>query len=134
MKPTDFAYYLTNFFTKYLPDERGVSINTISSYRDTFLLFIAYLRNEKSKAIERFQLRNITKDLVIDFLDWIETGRKCSIPTRNVRLTAIHSFFQYLQYEYPDFLLEWQRILAIPVKKVNVERSIICPLKVYSFF
>lgn len=34
-----------------------------------------------------------------------------------MRLTAIHSFFQYLQYEYPDFLLEWQKILAIPVKK-----------------
>ena len=24
MKPTDFAYYLTNFFTKYLPGECGV--------------------------------------------------------------------------------------------------------------
>jgi integrase/recombinase XerD len=32
-------------------------------------------------------------------------------------LTAIHSFFRYIQYEYPDFLLEWQKILAIPVKK-----------------
>lgn len=117
MRPTDFAYYLTNFFTKYLPVECGVSPNTISSYRDTFLLFIAYVRDEKGKAIERLNLKNINKELITDFLNWIETGRKCSIPTRNVRLTAIHSFFQYLQYEYPDFLLEWQKILAIPVKK-----------------
>lgn len=117
MKPTDFAYYLTNFFTKYLPDECGVSTNTISSYRDTFLLFSAFVRDEKGKAIERIHLKDINKELITDFLNWIETGRKCSIPTRNVRLTAIHSFFQYLQYEYPDFLLEWQKILAIPVKK-----------------
>lgn len=117
MKPTDFAYYLTNFFTKYLPNECGVSTNTISSYRDTFLLFLAYVRNDKGKAIERLHLRDINKELITNFLNWIETDRKCSISTRNVRLTAIHSFFQYLQYEYPDFLLEWQKILAIPVKK-----------------
>ena len=46
MKPTNFAYYLTNFFTKYLPVECGLSPNTISSYRDTFLLFIAYVNRQ----------------------------------------------------------------------------------------
>lgn len=117
MKPTDFAYYLTNFFTKYLPGECGASVNTVSSYRDTFLLFLSYTRGEKGKVIERLQLNDINKSLIIDFLDWIETSRKCSIPTRNIRLTAIHSFFQYMQCEYPDFLFEWQKILAIPVKK-----------------
>jgi site-specific recombinase XerD len=117
MKPTDFAYYLTNFFTKHLPGECGVSKNTVTSYRDTFLLFLAYVRNEKGKAIERLHLKDINKELVTGFLNWIETERNCSIPTRNVRLTAIHSFFRYLQYEYPDFLLEWQKILAIPVKR-----------------
>jgi len=39
MKPTNFAYYLSAFFTKYLPGECGLSANTVSSYRDTFLLF-----------------------------------------------------------------------------------------------
>lgn len=117
MKPTDFAYYLTSFFTKYLPDECGASTNTISSYRDTFLILAVYVRNEKGKKIEHLQLQDINKDLLMDFLNWIETGRACSVPTRNVRLTAIHSFFRYLQYEYPDFLLEWQKILSIPVKK-----------------
>lgn len=34
-----------------------------------------------------------------------------------MRLAAIHSFFKYLQYENPDNLLEWQKILSIPVKK-----------------
>lgn len=117
MKPTDLAYYLSAFFTKYLPGECGLSANTVSSYRDTFLLLLRYLKDEKGVRIERLQLKDFHKDLVRDFLNWIETGRHCSIATRNVRLTGIHSFFRYLQFECPDFLLEWQRILDIPVKK-----------------
>ena len=117
MKPTDFAYYLSAFFTKYLPNECGSSTNTVSSYRDTFLLLLRYLRDQKSMRIERLLLKDFHKDLVRGFLDWIETDRHCSAATRNVRLTAIHSFFRYLQFEFPDFLLEWQKILDIPVKK-----------------
>jgi integrase/recombinase XerD len=119
MKPTDFAWYLSAFFTKYLPGECGASANTVSSYRDTFLLLFVYLRDEKSLRIERLQLKDFQKDLIRDFLDWIESNRRCSAATRNVRLTAIHSFFRYLQFEYPDFLIEWQRILDIPVKKTE---------------
>ena len=69
--------------------------------------------------VERLQLKDFNKDLIREFLDWIETGRNCSVATRNVRLTAIHSFFRYLQFEYPDFLLEWQKILDIPMKKTE---------------
>ncbi len=117
MKPTDFAYYLSAFFTKYLPNECGSSTNTVSSYRDTFLLLFGYLKDEKGIRIERLQLKDFQKDLVIEFLNWIETGRHCSVATRNVRLTAIRSFFRYLQFEYPDYLFEWQKILDIPVKR-----------------
>ena len=119
MKPTDFAYYLSAFFTKYLPGECGLSANTVSSYRDTFLLLFRYLRDEKGMRIERLQLKDFNKGLIRDFLDWIENGRHCSISTRNVRLIGIHSFFRYLQFECPDFLLEWQKILDIPVKKTE---------------
>lgn len=119
MKPTDFAYYLSAFFTKYLPGECGSSANTVSSYRDTFLLLFRYLKDEKGLKIERLQLKDFHKDLIRDFLDWIEAARGCSAATRNVRLTAIHSFFRYLQFECPDFLLEWQKILDIPMKKTE---------------
>lgn len=64
-------------------------------------------------------LNMITKKIVVDYLDWTEEVRRCSISTRNVRLAALHSFFKYLQYENPDNLLEWQKILSIPVKKAK---------------
>ena len=117
MKPTDFSYYLTNYLTKYLPDELGASPNTVASYRDTYMLFLIYLRDIHKMPVEKLCLKDITKGRVEAFLDWIQTERNCSVQTRNVRLAAIHSYFKYLQYENPDNLLEWQRILSIPVKK-----------------
>ncbi len=117
MKPTDFSYYLTSYLTKYLPGELGARPNTIASYRDTYMLFLLYLRDIQKIPVEKLCLKDITKNRVEDFLDWIETERRCSVQTRNVRLAAIHSYFKYLQYENPDNLVEWQRILSIPVKK-----------------
>jgi len=57
--------------------------------------------------------------MIVDFLEWIETERKCCTATRNVRLAALHSFFRYLQYQSPENLLKWQKILSIPVKKTE---------------
>jgi len=119
MKPTDFSYYLTGFLIKYLPGETGASKNTIASYRDTFILFLGFLKDIKGIPTDRLTLDLVTKDLVVEYLDWMENERHCSTATRNVRLAALHSFFQYLQYQNPDNLLEWQRILSIPVKKVE---------------
>lgn len=119
MKPTDFSYYLTLFLTKYLPSEIGASKNTIASYRDTFILFLVFLKEAKIVTANRLTIDMITKDIVVEYLEWIETTRHCSPATRNVRLAALHSFFHYLQYQNPDNLLEWQRILSIPVKKTE---------------
>ncbi len=119
MKPTDFSYYLTIFLTKYLPSEIGASRNTIASYRDTFILFLVFLKDVKDIPAERLTLDMVTKDMVVEYLEWTENKRHCSAATRNVRLAALHSFFHFLQYQNPDNLLEWQRILSIPVKKTE---------------
>lgn len=121
MKPTDFSYYLTGFLTRFLPGEIGASQNTISSYRDTFILFLRFLRDEKNISADELTLKMIHKKWIVDYLDWTEGPRQCSTSTRNVRLAALHSFFKYLQYENPDHLMEWQAILSIPVKKAKKE-------------
>jgi len=116
MKPTDFSYDLTAYLSMYLPATQGASPNTISSYRDTFMLLLRYLKTEIHISPERLSLKDFTKERIEDFLDWLEKERGNSVSTRNVRLAAIHSFFQYLQYEHPEQMHEWQRILSIPVK------------------
>jgi site-specific recombinase XerD len=121
MKPTDFAKQLTDFLSKYLPGERGLSINTISSYKFTFILFITFMEIQRKKKASKIELRDITKENVIAFLDWLQSHRRCSVATRNVRLAALHSFFRYLQYQIPENLSEWQKILSIKKKKSQKE-------------
>jgi site-specific recombinase XerD len=119
MKPTDFSKSLTDFLTCYLPGERGASKNTIASYKDTFILFLTFLKESKGISAERLTLGQITKEIVVEFLGWLEEERHCCAATRNVRLAALHSFFKYLQYQNPENLMEWQRILSIPVKRTE---------------
>lgn len=117
MKTTDFAKYLTNYLTVYLVHERGVSPNTIKGYRDTFVQLIDYMSSHRGVPLEKLSLSVLTRDVVADFLDWLQDKKHCSISTRNARLVAIHSYIKYVQYHHPDGLYEFQRILAIKSKK-----------------
>ena len=119
MKPTDFAKYLTEFLSIYLPKQKNVSKNTIYSYRDTFKLLINYCQDIKSISIEKITLNVLTSELIIEFLAWLESERKCSISTRNQRLAAIHSFFRYTQAEEPAGIFNFQKVTAIPIKKAQ---------------
>lgn len=117
MKPTNFAYYLTNFLSRYLPGILGLSQNTIMSYRDTFSLFLDYCSKNKNIKPEKVSLEHLDRKLIEEFLEWLEKTRKCITSTRNVRLAALHSFCRYLQMECPDFIHPAQQILSIPMKK-----------------
>ena len=119
MKPTDFAKHLTEFLSVYLPSQRNVSRNTIHSYRDTFKLLIRYCQETKGILAERITLNVISSKLLAEFLEWLETERKCSISTRNQRLAAIHSFFRYAQLEEPSGIFHFQKVMAIPTKKAK---------------
>lgn len=117
MEATNFAKYLSAFLIKYLAGERNYSPNTILAYKDTFVRFITFMKEQKNIEVKKLTLECITRDVVIDFLDWIQQNRHCSNATRNYRLAALRSFFSYLQYENPERLYEWQKILTIKVKK-----------------
>jgi integrase/recombinase XerD len=117
MRPTDFATHLTAFLTHYLPAQRNVSPNTIKAYRDAFVLLLRYCRDVRRLAPDHLSLEQIDPPLVLDFLDHLEKERRCKARTRNLRLTALHAFFRYLQTEEPGFLLRCQRILAIPLQR-----------------
>jgi site-specific recombinase XerD len=78
MKPTDFAVHLTRFLSEYLPGQKNVSRNTISSYRDTFKLLIRYCQEKEGIAAECITMNTLSGSLITRFLEWLETERKCS--------------------------------------------------------
>jgi integrase/recombinase XerD len=121
MKPTDFSKYISDFVSRYLPDEKGARANTITAYRDTFVLLLNFIQEIKSIKVEKLTLAKIKKETILEFLDYIEKQRNCSQSTRNARLAAIHSFFKYLQMESLEYLHECQRILSIKLKSAPKE-------------
>ena len=119
MAPTNFAKHLTEFLSVYLVSQKNVSKNTIHSYRDSFKLLINFCQERKNISAERITLNTLSRELITDFLEWIEVSRKCSISTRNQRLAAIHSFFRYVQAEEPSGIFSFQKVIAIPIKKAK---------------
>ncbi|HZJ99159.1 MAG TPA: site-specific integrase [Tissierellaceae bacterium] len=109
MKPTNFAVHLTTFLSEYLIIQKNASRNTITSYRDTFKLLIRYCQEHRNISVEKLTMDMLTHKLIVDFLEWVEESRNCSVSTRNQRLAAIHSFFRYVQYEEPSGLLHFQK-------------------------
>ena len=118
MKNTDFAVHLSRYFTHYLPNERGSSPQTIDSYRYAFILFIEYM-DSTGIPPEKMTVSGFTRERILGFLGWLEGSRSNSPATRNYRLAAMKGFVHYLKYEFPDYLDEYQRILAIPLKKTG---------------
>lgn len=115
-KEVSFSYIVARFFRIYLPGERGFSDNTIMSYRDTFKQFFKHCKEKAGKDPDEFQLTDLSRNLVNDFLLAMEEDGK-SIATRNQRLAAIKSFCSFVKYEYPEYIDIASDILAIRMKK-----------------
>ena len=118
-KINDFAWYLSYFLTKYLSGEKNMSTNTIAVYRDTFRLFLLFCDEKKGISPDQITISILTKELITDYLDWLEQERGCSIATRNQRLSSIHGFIKYVQKESPDNLFSLQRIMGISSRKTG---------------
>lgn len=117
MTTTSLAPLLERFFTQRLMQQRQASPHTISSYRDTFRLLLKFAQQRLHIPPVRLTFKAIDAPLVVAFLDHLEKHRGLSARSRNLRLTAIHSFFRYVAFETPDHAAQIQRVLAIPSKR-----------------
>lgn len=117
MVKADLPYYLTKFLGKYLHGEKNVSHHTIQSYSITFKLLLFFFEQTKAITPERLSIEDLSHDTIVDFLNWIESTRNCTVATRNQRLVAIHSFIRFVQKQSPENLFEFQKVLNIPDKK-----------------
>lgn len=117
IKPASFAPLLERFFTQRLMQQRQASPHTISSYRDTFRQFLKFVQQRLHKPPANLSFEEIDAPLIVAFLDDLEKRQGVSVRSRNLRLTAIHSFFRYAAFEAPAQSAQIQRVLAIPSKR-----------------
>src|SRR6266705_5294932 len=114
---TNFPALLERFFTQRLMQQRRASPHTISSYRDTFRQFLKFVEQRLHKPPSRLNFEEIDAPLIVTFLDGLEKRQGLSVRSRNLRLTALHSFVRYAAFEAPAHSAQIQRVLAIPSKR-----------------
>jgi len=99
---------LESYFTQRLMAQRQASPHTIASYRDTFRLLLNFAQKQYGKSPSSLNLTDLNAPLISTFLNALEKQRGTSISSRNVRLTAIRSFFRYARTKSPHM----QRIFS----------------------
>lgn len=114
---TNLARALFRFFQDYLPAQRGMSLHTIHSYRDTVQLLLRYMATDTRRKIEAITLEDFTAERVTRFLRDLETERHNSIATRNARLAGLHTFSRFLIAQYPEHMATFQGVLGIPFER-----------------
>ena len=113
-----FSKLVQSFLTDYIIGECNYSNNTKQSYSTTFYLLIMFLNKSYNIKSEDIEINNITKEVIINFLSFLEEERKVSESTRNQRLACIKSFFKYVQVREPELFDTCNQILSIHSKKV----------------
>jgi len=110
---------MRDYFTDHLPRLRGTSPHTIHSYRDSIVLLLRFLSQQRQKPVTALDLTDLDPPAILAFLSHLEQERKNAVSTRNVRLSAIHAFFHFVAARNPEHLELAQRVLGIPFKRTR---------------
>jgi site-specific recombinase XerD len=108
---------MEGYFLEWLIAGRGVSQRTVEAYRDTFVIFLRWLKDERGIRADLVSMGDFTMETIESFLVYLARHRNNKPKTVNCRLAAIRSFCQYASYKDPSRLEEIKRILAIPQRK-----------------
>ena len=111
--------FIHQFFDKYLPHIKGVSPNSIKAYRDTFKLFLPFAANHYGINIGSLSITHLTPEVIVTFLDHLESERKDTARTRNHRLAAIKSLAKMIRFMYPQWSASMDKIIFIPQKRTQ---------------
>ena len=118
MKPQPLGLVLHSYFADHLIAVKGLRPASVRSYRDTIRLLLLFTAAAKRCKVTRLTLEDLTFDRVLAFLRHLEEDRGNHIRSRNQRLAALHSFFEYVATRSPEMLAACQQVAAIPAKRV----------------
>lgn len=118
--PTLVGPLLQVFFADHLITQRRLSTQTVASYRDTFRLLLRFVHRETGIEPAFLPLSALNAKRVLAFLDELEKDRGNTIASRNLRLTAIRSFYRMVALHDPASIGIATQVLAIPIKRTDI--------------
>jgi integrase/recombinase XerD len=109
-----FYRHLREWFTAFLPRQRGASENTITSCRQTWNMLLGYVADHHHVAVENVTFTMVDRTTVTGFLDHMRVTKPWTASTCNQRLACIRSFFTYAAAAEPALAIYLADLAAIP--------------------
>ncbi len=114
---------LHGYLEDHLKVQKGLRPASIRSYRDALLLFLKFVAGTRRCRLTRLTAADLTEAAVLGFLADIEQRRRCHVRTRNQRLTALKSFFEWMASRELETWPEAEKVAAIPGRRVPPPRA-----------
>jgi integrase/recombinase XerD len=114
----EFFNAVRNYLTIYLPRQKACSAHTIKAYSETINLLRIFMEEQKHVQFTKITFSILNKEVISEYLDWVEQVRGCSVSTRNYRLAVIKAFFKYAGMENPSLIAPYMQLKRIPNKKM----------------
>ena len=109
--------WVRRFLLEHLVGERNLARNTQRSYRDTLALLIPFIADKVHKQVDQLDVGHLSAEYVRQFLQYLEETRRCSMATRNQRLSVIHALGHFIGQRAPEHI-EWcGQIQSVPFKR-----------------
>lgn len=115
---------LASFFNDHLRLRKGLRPNSITSYADALRLFLQFAATARQKKITQLGLDDLDAETVSSFLNSLEKTRGNAVPSRNQRLAALRTFFEYVAQRFPDRLAQAQKVTSIPRKRTQPAETV----------
>jgi site-specific recombinase XerD len=112
--PDGLYRHLREWFTAFLPRQRGAAGNTIASCRHTWNMLLGYAAGHHHVAVEKITFTMLDRATVTSFLGHMQAERSWTASTRNQRLACIRSFFTYAAAAEPALAIYLADLAAIP--------------------
>ena len=115
--PPSFPSLIQTFFAEHITQQRALSPCTVAAYWDTFKLFLDFTTKHCNKSPVSMKLADITPEVILAFLDYLEQERHNAARSRNARLAALRSFLKFASHRDVASLHVIERALGVPMKR-----------------
>lgn len=121
MKKPMFSDYVQRYLLNYLPLQKGASENTRAAYSHAYLEFYTFCNSKHGIRPDRLDFKDINRHMIEEFCIWLENTKNNAAKTRNLRLSALHALFRYIELECSEYVPVCRDVLSVPMKKVLVK-------------
>jgi site-specific recombinase XerD len=123
MTTASLGQIIYSYVEDHLKTQKGLRPLSTKSYRDALRLFLVFTARDTGRRIARLTLADLTFEHVASFLRYLEAERRNQVRTRNQRLAALHSFFEYAASRVPEMMAVAERVAAIPTKRTPLNET-----------